>query len=530
MDRVAKSESSPDDRARAAARYALAFGDVDSARYQYASRLRTGSASVDLTIDAIEFEMSQRDLDRASALLSTALNRFPDDRRIARARLELAALRVQYAGKDDDGRAMDALIDALAADPTSRRQSLALRSLRESQRTGHPTPELATRLAALADADASSIELARQAIGAALATSQPQLAGDLARRLLATGGTRVDAVALAAQTLFQVRDYPASRRAAERWRMMAGTRTTDADIALARIALAEDSPARAIKALDAHRPEIAWEKDATLPVTLAEALARAGREGEAYDLLDPALASVPAARSAWTKVAARSADVEEAVKRLEYLELATPSDGTDERVRLAGAFLDRAQAAPMPQAIARGTALLTPLEASGRLSGNARALLAELQRASGDAAAAETTLRDALLVEPDNAMVKNSLAYLLITKPGNAAEACRLAETAVAAAPRQAAFRDTLARALVAADQPERAEAAFREALRIDENLLDAWLGLARLQTQLGRTSDAVASMRRVEATLAATKSHQPPTHLREELRTVRQTVATTHE
>lgn len=529
MVRIAQSDAPAEARVRAAADYALAFGETDAARELYASQLDSGQPSVDLMLDAINLEMAQRDLEKASALVAAASARFTDDRRVARAGLELAVLRAR-SNATDDGKAMDALIESLAADPTTRRQAVALRALRESKQAGRPTPELASRLAALADADPASIELARQAIAAAFATNQPQLAGDLARRLLATAGARVDAVSLATQALFELRDYPASRRAAERWRAMTANVSTSADIILARIALAEGVPARALKSIEPHRAEIAWDRDPSLPATLAEALAANGREKEAFDLLEPALETAPAARTAWLSIAARSRDVDGMTTRFARLELATPNDATDERVRLAGACLELSQIAPAPEALEQGIELLKPLEAAGRLTASARSLLAELQRTSGDVASAETTLRDALLAEPENAMVKNSLAYLLLSKPGNAAEAVRLASEAVTTAPRQAAFRDTLARALIGADEPAKAEAAFREALRIDDGLLDAWVGLARLQAKLGRTADAVACVQRVDDSLAKRSTHEPPIHLREELRTVRQSVATVRE
>jgi predicted Zn-dependent protease len=530
IERMGKVGATTEDCARAIASYAMEFGDVETARQRYAAELATGHASVDLNLDAIDLELGLRDFARASTLAAEAAAKFPDEPRVKRAGLELAVLRARADGAADEGKAMDALIDALAADPASRRQAMTLKALRDAQRSGRPTPELATRLAALVEADPNSVELVRQAIGAALATNQPQLAADLARRLLATGGARVDAVALAAQALLDLRDLPAARRAAERWRAMSASDTTPADVTLARVALADNTPARALASLEPHRATIDWDRDASLPITLAEALAAAGRDGEAFDLLDAALPSRLVARTSWLGICRRTIAAQTQIARLARLEAATPADATDERVRLAGACLEFAQAAPIAGAIDQGIAVLAPLEAAGRLSGNARSLLAELQRASGDLAMAEKTLRDALLAEPQNAMLKNSLAYLLLSKSGDAAEACRLATEATAAAPGQAAFQDTLARALLAAGQAGKAEIAFREALRLDDDLIDAWVGLARLQAQLGRTAEAAASLRHVDASLAKAGNREPPVHLREELRNVRQSVATTHD
>jgi tetratricopeptide (TPR) repeat protein len=82
-------------------------------------------------------------------------------------------------------------------------------------------------------------------------------------------------------------------------------------------------------------------------------------------------------------------------------------------------------------------------EAAGALHGGARALLARLYLARGDAKKAQATYERVVAESPEIAPAKNDLAFMLASRGGDLERALRLAEAADRALPESANAADT---------------------------------------------------------------------------------------
>ena len=127
-----------------------------------------------------------------------------------------------------------------------------------------------------------------------------------------------------------------------------------------------------------------------------------------------------------------------------------------------------------------------------------RLFIGERRLAAGDKPAAERNFAEAADVDPDNAQALNNLAWLRADR--GAPDALALAERAVGLAPGQAPMLDTLAKALAAAGQLDRAIAVQQNAVAAAPRLLSMQLNLARLYAKAGKREQALAQLSRLAA------------------------------
>lgn len=122
-----------------------------------------------------------------------------------------------------------------------------------------------------------------------------------------------------------------------------------------------------------------------------------------------------------------------------------------------------------------------------------RYYLGDLAIARNDWAGAETRYREVLRVSPDHALALNNVAWLMVkqSRPG----ALALAERANSLLPEQPALLDTLALALAAENQVERALALQRKTLEMAPEDPTLRLTLARLYLQAGNKAHARAEL-----------------------------------
>ena len=508
-------------RDRAIAHYHVAAGNIPAARAAYAAALPQAPDAT-IACEAIAFEFGQNDVARADAILRAAELRFADDAGLRRERLELAARRSETTVASDD--ALARLIALLAADPSARTELDALIALRDARREYVATPALADALTKLAERYPASFDAAQAAINANVEANQLDAAAGLAHRLLLNFAGRPDAYASAARTLARCGQLPAARRAAEQWRTMAPASTREADGTLASIAIAAGDASRAVTLLTPYRATLDASRDEGLALPLAQALARTNHVDEAFHTLESGLQLRPAVRAMWLTLVldgSRSATGSDGIlPRLSTLNAATPPSATEERLQLAnGCFVLATRG--LAGAAASGLTALDPVIAEPDAPVVARVLRGELLRANGDPTTAEAVLRDAVKLAPGDPAAKNSLAYVLLSaKPDAAriAEADGLASEAVRLANKEAAFRDTAARAAWAAGRTDDAARIFREALRLDPRCLDSMVGLAALEAMTGKTAEAHGMLPAIQNQLAG----EPlPVHLRGEFKSL---------
>jgi tetratricopeptide (TPR) repeat protein len=102
-------------------------------------------------------------------------------------------------------------------------------------------------------------------------------------------------------------------------------------------------------------------------------------------------------------------------------------------------------------------------------------------------------------VEPKNAGFCNDLAWFLATCPApDPRRAVEAAEKAVALAPKEANYWNTLGRAYESFHQNDKAIAGFSKAIELDPKFDPPWINRAQLQSSLGKFDKAIADYSKV--------------------------------
>lgn len=161
-----------------------------------------------------------------------------------------------------------------------------------------------------------------------------------------------------------------------------------------------------------------------------------------------------------TALRGRKLDV--AVQQYSRLVVGAPGSEFD-HLRLGDAYLQKGNA---PQAVSE-------FETARKLSPKdpqSTAMLALALRTAGKDTDAERVYREALVLQPENALVKNNLAYLLADKGGSLDDALRLAQEASRQYPGNVALADTLAYIYVKKNLPDSAIQILSNATRKDPN------------------------------------------------------------
>jgi len=321
-----------------------------------------------------------------------------------------------------------------------------------------------------------------------------------------------DVARLATNVFRQARQWKQMESAAQQWRSRSLDRPAEADVAVAEAQLAQGNAAGAAAQLAPHagRASANPDSNSALLITYARALAAAGRENDARALLEPLLAASPRWRNAWMAIAGN--DVKDPAAATVWLEHVAPrvmADGPAERVALARAWFGVGGRFAQPVAHEAARKILAPIAEQPDASADVLNLFASILQATGDVAGAETNYRKVLATRPDEPTGLNNLAYLLMMSDGAGGQAARvneavsLAVKAVALAPNEASFYDTLARARFKAADRDGALKAFERALELEPDLVDAMIGKATTHTAMGDAAGARAMLQRIDQTLA---------------------------
>lgn len=518
IERISQAPGSSAARHYAIARYHAKFREVAAAREAFALAVIDPSSDAGMLRDAIAMECTTHNFDQGRKLLEMGERRFPNHPLMRRARVELTAM--QDGGSEQ---AIGKLIEVLAQSAANQPEVDALRAALKAQQAGSITPDLAMNLVRLADRYPVAFDLQRQAILACIAVNQSAPAVAIAHRLAATSTSRADMQELAARTLAQFGQWNGARKLAEQWKSLVPDAPREPELLLASIAQATGKPAASLQLSDPYVASFDPTRDLAAISARASALVDLDRADECLSMLDRWIDSSPEVRKVWLS-AAMNGTTDHLVSRLNNLAKHVPDGSADERTQLAAACLEASARAADPSIARLGLELLgTP---SSIAPEPVRILRAELMRAGGDLASAETELRSLLRDLPESGRARNSLAYLLITQSKNLEEAVQLADEAAKALPGRANVIDTQARALIARGDLAGASARFAESLRLDPTYLDALVGLASLRHQQGNLQEAQTLLAQVDHLLANDRKRFIPAHLRGELRTLRQSVS----
>jgi tetratricopeptide (TPR) repeat protein len=420
------------------------------------------------------------------------------------------------------------LIDDLSKDPSNERSLKIARLLQEEAGGKVSKQEMAARFRQLADQFMRNKPLQIEAVRRSLEAGEVKRAAEIANRTMQAFPGDADVARLATNVYRQARDWRQMESAAAQWRARSLEHPLEADVAVAEARLEAGNPAGAVAQLAPHAASASAspEANASVIVMYARALAAAGREADARQLLEPLLDRSPKWRSVWIGIADDDVpDGKAAVAWLDALAPHVPRDDAAERLALARAWHIAGSRWQLPEAHLHAKEILVPMSLAPDADVDVYLVLASALQASGDLDAAEKNYRKALSLQPDNAAAQNNLAYLLLTREGgDLAEAETLAGKAVAAAPKVASFHDTLARVRMKSGNQRGALESFQNALEIDPDHIEAMIGKASVLAAMGQRAAVRDVLRQIDAALPRKPQLSP--ELKRELELARNTLS----
>jgi tetratricopeptide (TPR) repeat protein len=167
-----------------------------------------------------------------------------------------------------------------------------------------------------------------------------------------------------------------------------------------------------------------------------------------------------------------------------------------------------------PELLAGARAVLARLVASGKAGADVHVLSATLSQLNGDVEAARKGYLEALKMDPSMTDAHNNLAILLVDA-GEWQEAVGQANMAVDAAPKNANYRDTLARALRKGRRFEDALKALADAVALEPANPDWRVSLAETLVESGRADAARSEMTQFDQLVAAGVDASPEVRAR---------------
>lgn len=193
--------------------------------------------------------------------------------------------------------------------------------------------------------------------------------------------------------------------------------------------------------------------------------------------------------------AAKYLGVNEAVTLLRECVKSVAADNPDSAIKLDTILARVLVALPDEAARKEGIALADHVAASSnaktKINTTARIAKASGLDAGGDVDGAIAVYESVIRDTPDNATALNNLAYLLVDRKNKPAEALPYAERAGQIAPNDANILDTVGTVQMANGNLGQAEAALREAIRLNPRGVAATFHLGQVCAKANRSSEA---------------------------------------
>jgi tetratricopeptide (TPR) repeat protein len=321
---------------------------------------------------------------------------------------------------------------------------------------------------------------------------------------------------------------------ARAWRKRTLGRPQDADIKIAEANLHLNDPSAAMAQLAPYLAQAQTSPNQSIDVIrlYTEALVRSGRANDARAMLDPLLQQSPHWRELWLDLGVRTSN--DVATARQWIEKVAPlaSKGTDdERVALAAAWCDVGQRFNDSALLMQSRSILQPLSEREPPIAAAWLMLGEIAQQMNDLPTAETDFRKSLQIDTTGAAAKDALANLILLRGGDLDEAKRLADDAIAQVQTSSAFRCTLASIDARSANFETAAAGFNEAIALNAQNANAFIGLADIQLRTAHRPEAAIALEQAESMLdgrlpATTLQRQRLEDLRTALRKNAQTTS----
>ncbi|HEX4052882.1 MAG TPA: hypothetical protein VHX86_01320 [Tepidisphaeraceae bacterium] len=510
LDRLGGLPLAPAQRDLILAAFEEEHGTADAAAKSYQDAIKASGNDPTASIRQIEFLIRQRNWSGAQSEIGVALPRWPDDESLKNLQSDTAAL-ARFPRADE----LESLINAASVNPLD--------------------PAARDTIPVATDPAATTAQV--QALLDKYPNFQPLY--DLATRRLITDGHAADAVAVATKGMDRFPEsVEAARTAAEanaasgnwngallaarQWHQRAAENPQPADLFIASADLFVDQPQDAVDCLSPYLADAKTHPDdnQTLLSTDAQALIQTGRESDAAALLKPLAKDSARWRLIWLAIAPSAySDGAGSGRWIEQVRPLLDPNSVEEHAALADAYLSCANRQNDPQDFALAAAALKPFLQTGQLTAAQWLTYAAAIGGTGDAASEQQAYRQALKVDPKNAIAENNLADLL-RKNGDAAslrEGQNLVLQAIANHPddpNTANFFDTLARILLKEGRTNDAISAFQKGYSIDPRNLNILIGLTSTYADNHQIDVAVRYLSQVDGVVV------PGTHLSGDLQT----------
>jgi tetratricopeptide (TPR) repeat protein len=508
LDRLGELSLPPGERQLILAAFEEEHGTPEAAETLYEDAIKASPDDPAASIRQIEFLMRRQNWSKAQSSLDAAIARWPNNDLLTGLQKANTAL-AHFPHADE----LASLIGAISNDPRSAAGSDTLavatdpagtiaqiQALLEKYPDFQPLYELAIRRLMTAGQAAEAAAVASKAMGR---FPQSASAARITAEVNAASGKWNDAII-----------------AARQWRKRVIENPQPADLFIAKADLLIEQPQDAVDTLSPYLADAKAQADgnSALLTVYSQALIQAGRESDAATLLRPLAQNSSRWRLAWLDLApAAFSDGAASGPWIEQIRPLLDPNSIDEHAALAHAYLSCAERQDYPQDFALAAQALQPFLQTGQLSAPNWLIYASSVAGTGDTAAAEQAYRQALKVDPNNAIAENNLADLL-RKRGDAAslkEAQALVVQAIANHPddpNSVSFFDTLARILVKQGRPDDAISAFEKGYAIDPRNLNILIGLSAVCASNHQIDAAVRYVSQINALIL------PGTHLNEEM------------
>lgn len=460
------------------------YGEAETARRYYEAAVKDSSDDPQVWRRYITFLIRDGETARAVDLIDDARAACPGDEAFAALSLQSSLIQ-QVASHVQAPRFLVAAMD------TPEQSEAAIAALRAIQRySAEDGAQLAAQFERLANQHPRFLPLKLQLVRLYASLGRQEAAATMAASVMKAFPGEAEPAALAAEANANIGRWAESEAAAKAWRRYSGGTAPLADLTLATAQVEQGRAADALAILQPyvdHAQQGASLDTRMLPL-LARALAGTNQAEQAAHVLAPQLASSADFRLAWIRLAVRDlTSADETAQWLERVAPAIPADAAREQVALATAWYGLADRSDNDTYRDRARTLLEHAAALPSADGQAALTLAIINDRERNYAGAEENYRRALAHNPGLAVANNNLAMLLVNQ-GNAIEdALHFAQEAVAQAPENANYRDTLAQVYASAGDFDAAITALRKAAELEPQEPKWRERLSELQ---GRRSD----------------------------------------
>jgi tetratricopeptide (TPR) repeat protein len=518
-----KSASIPvADRERVLARISEAKGNLGSALEHFRKAVEADPSRVGAWLRLAEFQVRKEDLDGARSTLNEARSRVGHHASLAALERNLEGV-VAAQGTGN----LQPLIDALSSESENSPRLQLLRALQESASEKSTPEQAAARFRKLAEAFPTYVPVRMELARAYLSAGQKAEAEDQARELLERFPASGEAARAATGVFLAVGKWESAAKSAEAWARMSPQDRLAAEMALAEALLLGNRTKEAWDVLSPHLDQPGGRESLPLIRLGARCLIASGKPQDASELFQEKL-NDPAWRAEFLDLAGGM--VEPAAEARRWIErAASQSDrgSAREQLRLAATLQQLAARTGETTDLREALTILQRIREEPEVQEEVTFALGQVYSRTGELEQAEKAYRTFMVRFPGSRWApsaQNDLAYLLLLRGDDGKESIELAQAACAAAPGEAAFFDTLGRAQARVGAHSDAIRAFREALKLNPNDLEALVGLAWSVHASGDRAEATRLLKQIQSLQAS--SPPLPEPVKKELQSLKAALA----